>query len=533
MSYLVLARKWRPKDFTTLVGQEHVKRILTHALEQQQPHHAYLFTGTRGVGKTTTARIFAKCLNCITGCSATPCNSCTHCQALDAGNFIDLIEVDAASRTRVEDTRELLENVQYMPTQGRYKVYLIDEVHMLSGHSFNALLKTLEEPPAHVVFLLATTDPQKLPATVASRCLQLHLKCISNEQIAQQLNYILEQEKVPSEAAAIDLLAAAAQGSLRDALSLLDQAIAHGQGQVQKTFVSTMLGTIERQHIFNILTALAKQDAQKLLQQNQILVEQGSDFDQVLRDLLTLLQQIAAVQLLKDTTGYAADPETLALAQQFTPEDIQLYYQIALHSRRDLPYAPNPATGFEMTLLRMLAFTTDILHPHQQPAPLTNSIANPSASSVEQANTITEVDSSANQTTTESDTSSVTPSTQWEILLEQLQLSGLTAILAKHCILKEHNGDKLHLALEAKQAALLTDKQKQRLQDALSSYFKQTIQLTISIEQVKQETPADIEQRLATERLAKAAQALEQDPFIQAMQQTFDAKILPESIQAL
>ena len=354
MSYQVLARKWRPRHFQQMVGQEHILRMLTNALEEQRLHHAYLFTGTRGVGKTTLARILAKCLNCETQITATPCGICKNCTAIDAGRFLDLIEVDAASRTRVEDTRELLDNVHYQPAQGRYKIYLIDEVHMLSGHSFNALLKTLEEPPPYVIFLLATTDPKRLPITVLSRCLQFNLKRVSPEQIGKHLEHICTSENIPFETPALQLLAKAADGSMRDALSLLDQTIAFCRGKITTTDTRQMLGSIDQTHLFRILNALAEQDGKQLLAEVANLVEYAADFYQVLEDLLSLLHRISLLQVISDLPEQVESIRQLA--KRFTPEETQLYYQIALIGRKDLPLAPHPTQGFEMILLRMLAF---------------------------------------------------------------------------------------------------------------------------------------------------------------------------------
>lgn len=358
MSYQVLARKWRPKCFAELVGQEHVVRALTNALANNRLHHAFLFTGTRGVGKTTLSRILAKSLNCETGVTAEPCGHCSACREIDEGRFVDLIEVDAASRTKVEDTRELLENVQYAPTRGRYKVYLIDEVHMLSTHSFNALLKTLEEPPPHVKFLLATTDPQKLPVTILSRCLQFALKRLPTALISEHLAQIIEAEGIPGEPAALAAIARAGDGSMRDALSLLDQAIAYGGGRVGAADAASMLGAIDRQHVIHLASALAQGAADTLLEAIATLDREAPDYDAVLADLLSLLQRVAQQQVLP---GSACDDwfdlTTLqALAKSFTAEDVQLCYQIGLHGRRDLPLAPEPRGGFEMTLLRMLCF---------------------------------------------------------------------------------------------------------------------------------------------------------------------------------
>ncbi|MBU2707046.1 DNA polymerase III subunit gamma/tau [Zooshikella marina] len=370
MSYQVLARKWRPRTFKQLVGQLHVLKALVNALDHDRLHHAYLFTGTRGVGKTTIARILAKCLNCEHGVSSEPCGQCDACREIDEGRFVDLIEVDAASRTKVEDTRELLENVQYAPTRGRYKVYLIDEVHMLSTHSFNALLKTLEEPPPHVKFLLATTDPQKLPVTILSRCLQFALKNMSPERIVGHLQFILAEESVGFDMPALWQLARAADGSMRDALSLTDQAIAFGNGEVREPDVAAMLGTIDPHQVFHVVEALAEGDIQQLLNTIAHLAEFAPDYISVLADLLSILHRIALAQMVPDAVDNSQGDQQrlLALAAKMTAEDVQLYYQIGLLGRRDLPLAPDPRGGFEMVMLRMLAFRpTPVEGPPQQP----------------------------------------------------------------------------------------------------------------------------------------------------------------------
>ena len=358
MSYQVLARKWRPQTFHTMVGQEHVLQALINALDNQRLHHAYLFTGTRGVGKTTIARILAKCLNCETGITSQPCGQCSSCQEIAAGRFVDLIEVDAASRTRVEDTREILDNVQYAPSRGRFKVYLIDEVHMLSNSSFNALLKTLEEPPAHVKFLLATTDPQKLPPTILSRCLQFSLKNMTPERIVGYLQHVLGEEQVAFEDPALWLLGRAAQGSMRDALSLTDQAISFGQGQLKENDVAAMLGTVDRGRVFALANALASQDVGEVLNQIAKMAEHAIDFANVLADLIELLHRVAIAQALPDAIDNSqGDREyVMALADAISPADVQLFYQTALMGKRDLPLAPEPRAGLEMTLLRMLTF---------------------------------------------------------------------------------------------------------------------------------------------------------------------------------
>ncbi len=358
MSYQVLARKWRPRSFREMVGQTHVLKALINALDNQRLHHAYLFTGTRGVGKTTIARIIAKCLNCETGVSSTPCGQCSVCREIDEGRFVDLIEVDAASRTKVEDTRELLDNVQYAPSRGRYKVYLIDEVHMLSSHSFNALLKTLEEPPPHVKFLLATTDPQKLPVTILSRCLQFSLKNMPPERVVEHLTHVLGVENVPFEDDALWLLGRAADGSMRDAMSLTDQAIAFGEGKVLAADVRAMLGTLDHGQVYGVLQALLEGDARALLEAVRHLAEQGPDWAGVLAEILNVLHRVAIAQALPEAVdnGQGDRDRVLALAQALPAEDVQFYYQMGLIGRRDLPLAPDPRSGFEMVLLRMLAF---------------------------------------------------------------------------------------------------------------------------------------------------------------------------------
>ena len=358
MSYQVLARKWRPRLFREMVGQTHVLQALINALDHDRLHHAYLFTGTRGVGKTTIARILAKCLNCETGVTSEPCGVCSACREIDEGRFVDLIEVDAASRTKVEDTRELLDNVQYAPSRGRFKVYLIDEVHMLSSHSFNALLKTLEEPPAHVKFLLATTDPQKLPVTILSRCLQFSLKNMPPERVVEHLRHVLAEESIPFDEESLWLLGRAADGSMRDGLSLTDQAIAYGNGTLRAEEVRSMLGTIDHGQVFALLDTLAAGNGAGVLTIVAQLAEQGADFAGVLAELISTLQRLAIAQVVPDAVDNSqGDQERLlALAGRVSAEDVQLFYQLALHGRRDLPLSPTPRGGFEMALLRMLAF---------------------------------------------------------------------------------------------------------------------------------------------------------------------------------
>ncbi|WP_339079234.1 DNA polymerase III subunit gamma/tau [Pseudomonas sp. TMP9] len=391
MSYQVLARKWRPRSFNEMVGQTHVLRALINALDSQRLHHAYLFTGTRGVGKTTIARIIAKCLNCETGISSTPCGVCSICKEIDEGRFIDLIEVDAASRTKVEDTRELLDNVQYSPSRGRFKVYLIDEVHMLSTSSFNALLKTLEEPPPHVKFLLATTDPQKLPVTVLSRCLQFSLKNMPPERVVDHLSHVLAAEQIPFESDALWLLGRAADGSMRDAMSLTDQAIAFGEGKVLAADVRAMLGTLDHGQVYGVLHALLEGDARGLIEAVRHLAEQGPDWNGVLSEMLNVLHRVAIAQALPEAVdnGQGDRERVLELAQVLPSEDVQFYYQMGLIGRRDLPLSPDPRSGFEMVLLRMLAFrpadTHDVPRVALKPLGISQATADPTSNPVADA----------------------------------------------------------------------------------------------------------------------------------------------------
>ncbi|MGF7452961.1 DNA polymerase III subunit gamma/tau [Pasteurella bettyae] len=368
MSYQVLARKWRPKTFSEVVGQEHILTALSNGLKENRLHHAYLFSGTRGVGKTSIARLFAKGLNCVNGVTAEPCGVCEHCKAIEEGNFIDLIEIDAASRTKVEDTRELLDNVQYKPVQGRYKVYLIDEVHMLSRHSFNALLKTLEEPPEYVKFLLATTDPQKLPVTILSRCMQFHLKALEQQQIALHLEHILEQEQIPYETTALDKLAKAAQGSIRDALSLTDQAIAMSNGNITLDIVRTMLGLLDDNQPIEVVYALQQGNGENLMKVIQSVADKGGDWEQLLIEVSDVLHQIAMQQLLSANNN--EESQIAFLAKHISPEDVQFFYQIVVNGRKELAFAPNPRVGVEMTLLRALAFHPKLIK--SQPVEIAN-----------------------------------------------------------------------------------------------------------------------------------------------------------------
>jgi DNA polymerase-3 subunit gamma/tau len=522
MSYLALARKFRPRSFAELVGQEHVARALGNALTQGRVHHAFLFTGTRGVGKTTIARILAKCLNCDTGVTATPCGKCASCKEIDEGRFVDLLEVDAASRTKVDDTRELLENVQYSPTRGRYKVYLIDEVHMLSTHSFNALLKTLEEPPPHVKFLLATTDPQKLPVTVLSRCLQFNLKRLPVGLISEHLVKVLDAEKVPADAAAVRLVAQAADGSMRDALSLTDQLIAFGGGKVEEQGARAMLGTIDRDHVTKLARALAAGDAPKLVESARALEEFSPDYGQVLDDLASLLTRVALRQLVPDYEGDELFDTGLLdeIAAAIPGEDVQLYYQTAILGRRDLGFAPDPRTGFEMTLVRMLAFRPAAAGAGAGSGSQARSAASGTASSAAAAASIVRPSSAG----------PIDP-VQWARVVGDLDVSGAARQLAANCALIEHKGNALSLVLDARSAALNTPANRDRLIQALAKYLGVPVKLEFVDGAPAIETPTQNVERRSAETLEAARRSLSEDPAVREMQARFGATLHPESVR--
>ncbi|HVY82922.1 MAG TPA: DNA polymerase III subunit gamma/tau [Steroidobacteraceae bacterium] len=557
MAYTALARKYRPKTFAELVGQEHVVRALTNALETGRVHHAFLFTGTRGVGKTTIARIFAKCLNCIRAeqsphaMTAEPCGTCAACVEIDSGRFVDLIEVDAASRTKVDDTRELLDNVQYAPTRARYKVYLIDEVHMLSTHSFNALLKTLEEPPPHVKFLLATTDPQKLPVTVLSRCLQFNLKRLPIAQIAEHMRKILEAEKVTFDAGGIRLVAVAADGSMRDGLSLLDQLIAFGGGKVDEESARAMLGTIARDHVVQLAEHLAVGDAAALVRYAQSLEQWAPDYAQVLDELASLLVRVGMKQAVPDFEGdeiYA--PELLEkLARSLSPEDVQLYYQTAVVGRRDLALVSEPRVGFEMTLLRMLAFRPAEggaaagtpqaprsaqaagMAPRVAGAAGTGSVSAvqgaPGASAI--AGAPQAAPASAPQAPAEPPLEA-TPAA-WSTILNQLELTGSARQLANHCALLGRKGAVVRFGFDSKSGFVRTQGQVEKLAQALSKYFGEAVRVELEALPAGLETPAQMGQRASLEELDSARQALESDPGVQLLREKFGATLLPDSVR--
>ncbi len=533
MSYLVLARKWRPRNFDELVGQDHVRRALTNALDSGRIHHAFLFTGTRGVGKTTIARIFAKSLNCEKGVSSRPCGECGACRDIDAGRFVDLLEVDAASRTKVDDTRELLENVQYAPARGRCKVYLIDEVHMLSTHSFNALLKTLEEPPPHVKFLLATTDPQKLPVTVLSRCLQFHLRRLPMQQIQERLAAIATAEQVEFEPAALRAIARSAEGSMRDALSLLDQVLAFGGGRAVESEVRTLLGTLDRRHVEGILNALAGQDGAELMGCVARLDERAPDYDQALGELAAALQRMALLRAVPDLQGEDEEQDAAlgALASRFTPEDLQLLYQIAIMARRDLDFAPDARGGFEMALLRMLAF-----RPESSPATAapprgaSTGVATPPAARGRKA-------AAANARSPEQVASEPAPPAtngdDWSGMITALGLQGPTGQLAAHCMLLGRAGNVIRLRLDPAGEVFHRPQLVEKLAQALSRQLGSDVRLDVAIGDGGDSTPARRQAAAADERLRAAEQEIETDANVRAMREVFGARVQPGSVKPL
>lgn len=563
MSYQVLARKWRPHKFEEMVGQQHVLRALINALNHDRLHHAYLFTGTRGVGKTTIARILAKSLNCEQGVSATPCGECATCREVDEGRFVDLIEVDAASRTKVDETRELLDNVQYAPTRGRYKVYLIDEVHMFSNHSFNALLKTLEEPPPHVKFLLATTDPQKLPVTILSRCLQFNLKSLAQEPIRDHLAHIMAEEGVPFEASALQQLARAAQGSMRDALSLLDQAIAYGNGDVKDDDVCTMLGVIGQHYVVDLLEAMATDDAAAVLECVQRMSEQAVNYEAMLADVLSMLQRIAIAQVVPDAVDDTmGDKDTvLRLAGQFSAEDVQLYYQIGLLGRRDLNLSPDLRGGFEMLMLRMLAFRPaeagesapvrvtekKTVKPASPTSPIESvspvvteraeSVEPVKSADVEAAPAIAEPSSEPSYETNEPIAKPVSAvpadSEDWAGIVESLNLGGFEHQLALNCCLASRDAKNFSLTLSSEHAQLHNDKFESRIQEALQSVFGNDARLTIEVGQQTVETPAQQQAQAKDDRQQEAEAAIAGDNIVQSLQQRFGASVQTGSVKPI
>ena len=528
MNYQVLARKWRPHNFTEVVGQTHVITSLTNALKHNRLHQAYLFTGTRGVGKTTLARILAKAMNCENLQDFNPCGQCDICRAVDEGRFLDLIEVDAASRTKVEDTRDLLDNAQYAPNQGRYKVYLIDEVHMLSGHSFNALLKTLEEPPPHVKFLLATTDPHKIPVTVLSRCLQLNLKRLLPSEIFTQMGFILGKENIVFEPEGLKLIAHAADGSMRDGLSLLDQAIVYGNGQVTLVDVQAMLGSIAKQPVEAILHALAKADAPAILNHVDDLSQLSPDFSDLLQQLLQFLHRVALVQHIPTTiNSHDLDVDVIAhLAKTMSPEEVQLYYQIGLLGQKDLELAPDPRSGFEMVMLRMLTFRP--VTAENVALPFQNQNAAPLAEPHSQ--TMNAPPQMAYQSPP------VAPAVlkpritdNWGTIIAGLK--GMTKQFASHCLLEQIDETECHLSLDPAFQSLLDQDSVKKIENALRDLLGIPLKVYIKVKALEAHTPAQQFVQAQENRQQTAVEAIHQDPNVIYAKTHFDAQVLPETIQ--
>ena len=544
MSYQALARKWRPRDFASLVGQEHVVRALRHALEQRRLHHAYLFTGTRGVGKTTLARILAKCLNCETGVTPEPCGKCSACVEIDGGRFVDLLEVDAATNTKVDEMRQLLDTAQYAPTRGRYKVYVIDEVHMLSSSAFNAMLKTLEEPPEHLKFILATTDPQKIPVTVLSRCLQFNLKQMPASSISAHLARLLEAEGIAFEPGALPLLAHAAAGSMRDALSLLDQAIAHGGGRIAAGNVRDMLGAVDASYLLRLLEALAARDGAALLAIADEMQARSLSFDAALQGLAGMLLKLALAQTVPAALQEdLADRErVLALARSHDPESVQLYYQIAVQGREDLPLAPDEYAGFVMTLLRMLAF---------RPENAAAGVAAPPAGTARQPTGGTRAAAG-----TVGDTRVVAPGPQsapsvsagmmggaglapsgafdgdWPALVGRLQVAGAARELARNAALARHAEGAIELVVPKSMSHLAERSYQEKLKAALEQHFRRSLVLKVAPGDVAGATAAALEAGERESRRAEAARTVQGDKFVQDLVDIFDAKVIGSSIRA-
>lgn len=535
MSYLALARKWRPKTFSQLVGQEHISVPLINALNQNRIHHAYLFTGTRGVGKTSIARILAKTLNCDEGINATPCLKCDACIAIEQGRFIDLIEIDGASKTKVEDTRELLDNVQYAPTYGRFKIYLIDEVHMLSQHSFNALLKTLEEPPEHVKFILATTDPQKVPVTVLSRCLQFNLKHLSEDLIKKQLHLIINQEQYSADEEALSIIAYAAQGSMRDALSLLDQAITSCNGHLLTRDVKTILGYTQHDYAIQLLEALARQDASSVLSISEQIIIEGGHFHYVLDTLLQYLHQICVYQHLgKNNPLITPSREITSLATQYSPEDIQLFYQIGIKGREELGLAPTLSIGFNMTLLRMLTFRPAV--PASTPLLNIDHLKNTSNVAEQKSDQLpgalikqeiihNEMPSLTEQSSLES--------THWPTIVNQLKLTGLALNAVENAEFLRKDEKTIVLNVRIGHLSLFTPGVVTKIESALSLYYNDSIKIELNTEENIYASPAQQKEKASQEKQNKATQALQQDMVLQQIQNDFSAELIKNSITSL
>ncbi|NJD25592.1 MAG: DNA polymerase III subunit gamma/tau [Betaproteobacteria bacterium] len=532
MSYQVLARKWRPRSFASLVGQDHVVRALTHALKGGRLHHAYLFTGTRGVGKTTIARILAKSLNCETGVSPTPCGQCSACQEIDSGRFVDLIEVDAATNTRVEEMRQLLENAVYAPTRGRYKVYVIDEVHMLSTSAFNAMLKTLEEPPEHVKFILATTDPQKIPVTILSRCLQFNLKQMLPGAIAAHLATVLMAEEVAYDAPALALIARSAGGSMRDALSLLDQAIAHGAGRVEEAMVRAMLGTVDLDYLYAILDAVLARNPVEMTRLATDMALRSLSFGAALQELGALLTRIQVAQVAPGSVD-DDDPDrerVMALARDLSPEFVQLAYQIALHGRAELALAPDEYSGFLMTLLRLYGFRPEGVADYVTAAQQQIAARAPEVSA-----TMVKPDSTQRQSPPVADAGRQREAGAggWQDMIGAMRLNGLARELAQHCELRVLDDERCILRLAAEHAHLQMRPAPERLQQALAGHLGHPVALSIEVGRTESDTPAAAAGRERQERQERAVAAIEQDTFVRDVIEGFDASLVETSIKPI
>lgn len=551
MSYLALARKWRPRRFEDVMGQGHVVKALSHALDHDKLHPAILLTGTRGVGKTTLARIIAKGLNCETGVSANPCGVCSACKEVDDGRFVDMMEIDAASNTGVDNVRDLIDKAQYSPARGRYKVFLIDEVHMLSKGAFNALLKTLEEPPPHVKFILATTDPQKLLVTVLSRCLQFNLKRLTVATIREQLALVLQNEGLQFEQAAILELARAADGSMRDGLSLLDQAIAFSGGaELKRGPIEEMLGTVGRQTLLEILASLAKNDTDTLLACIQRLDAQAPDYAALLNDIAALLQRLSVLQLLPNAQNDDDEEALVALKPMIAPEDVQLYYQIAVLGRRDLPYAPDPRMGFEMTVLRMLAFKPDDGTPTRAASP--SAARTTSAGGAVSAAPVTSSKAVIAEAPAAFTARRVAPArvstpepapvsrvevaadAAWDVRVDAMTLDGLPKQLARNCAWAGREGDVVRLSLDPRAKHLMQEERRVAIERALSLQLGQTIRLSIELAmEVALDSPAQLDQQRVSDRQRAAETAIENDPAIRAFKDMFGASVKPGSVRPL
>jgi DNA polymerase III subunit gamma/tau len=546
----VLARKFRPKNFAELVGQEHVVRALSNALETKRLHHAYLFTGTRGVGKTTIARIMAKALNCETGITPAPCGKCSACTEIDTGRFVDLLEVDAATNTKVEEMRELLDKAQYMPVSGRFKVYIIDEVHMLSKSAFNSMLKTLEEPPEHVKFILATTDPQKVPVTVLSRCLQFNLKQMPPTLIAEHLQVVLKAENIPFEIPALHMLGQAAQGSMRDSLSLLDQAIAFGGNKITTAQVSDMLGTVDQGHLFNLLDQLAANDGKSILAEAEQMAARSFSFEAALQDIAAIFHRIALLQTVPASAD-ASQPmyaRLEKLAQTFAPEDVQLYYQIALNGRRDLALAPDEFAGFSMTLMRMLAFRpaggaqmgqgSGVSHapaPRPSAPAAARAVATVAATEpIAKAPTpVAQVAALAPSPTEVNTSANVNFNGDWLALVSEIKLGGMAAMLAQHAELKSFEGRKFELIVPEAHKHLAEKTYLDKLKTALDAHFGASVMLKIAVGETSGNSVAVVIEKEQQTKQNSAIAAIEQDPFVRDLVENMDAKLIESSIRPI